>query len=383
MPTRTNTAITTLTASFEHAFDRVGRDPQHDRLAVVISWPAVPVELVRAARLAPVLVSGTSAPTPAADAHLEEDVFPARLRRLVDAAVVGRLKHVAGVVIPRTSDPDYKGFLYLREFERTGLVPALPPVHLFDLLQSHGDEVRRYDAAATSVMRATLGALSGHAPTDDDIRREIADANEARAAARRLASLRRGEPRVNGSEVFPLLGAFWHLAPREYARLAEQAAADITERPALPGPRILLAGAPTDTPALHAAVESHGAVVVSELSPWTLGPASPDVVCDDDPIAALAEAYRTGAIGPRTPVEILSRLVESSLDDVDAVVLSMPPDDTVFGWDYPRLRKVLSARRLPHVCLRLDPCRPLTGDAHSALANLIGAGARRQEADRG
>lgn len=384
MATRASTALTTLTASFERAFDRVGRDPQDDRLTVVLSWPAAPVELIRAARLTPVMVRGTSDATPVADAHLEPDVFPARLRHLADAALTGRLAHVACVLIPRTSDPDYKGFLYLREFQRTGLMPARTPIRLFDLLQSHGDEVRRHDAAATSVLRAALGELSRHTPTDDDIRREVAGTNEARAAARRLASLRRGEPRVTGSEVFPLLAAFWHVAPREYVRLADQAAADIAERATLPGPRILLAGAPTDTPTLHAAVESHGAVVVSELSPWSLGPAGPDIVCGDDPTAALADAYRAGAIGPRTPVEALSRLVESSLDEVDAVVFSMPPDDTVFGWDYPRLREVLSARQLPHVCLRLDPCRPLTGDAHSALAGLTRAGARRrQEAGRG
>ena len=227
MHTEAGTALTTLTTAFEHTFGRLGQDSSHDRRAVVMSWPAVPVELIRAAQLTPVVVRGTADPTPAADAHLEPDVFPARIRHLVDAALAGRLAHVTCVVIPRTSDPDYKAFLYLREFERTGVTSALPPVHLFDLLQSDDDGVRRYDAASTSALRAAIGALSGHAPTDDDIRQAIADANEARAAARRLDSLRRGSPRVSGAEAFPLIGAFWQMAPRDYVRLAEQAAAGI------------------------------------------------------------------------------------------------------------------------------------------------------------
>ena len=40
----------------------------------------------------------------------------------------------------------------------------------------------------------------------------------------------------------------------------------------------------------------------------------------------------------------MRRLTQSMLDDVDAVVVSLPPDDAVFGWDYPALRDVLQAR---------------------------------------
>ena len=39
------------------------------------------------------------------------------------------------IIIPRTSDADYKCFLYLREFARKGVATALAPVVLFDLLK--------------------------------------------------------------------------------------------------------------------------------------------------------------------------------------------------------------------------------------------------------
>src|SRR4051812_44296551 len=120
------------------------------RLNVVISWPSVPVEIVRAAGLRPIIMRSAPegrASTPVADEHLESGIFPSRLRHLVDAALTGRLDNAACIILPRTSDPDYKTFLYLREFARRGIAHSLPPIMLFDLLQSEGPEIRGYDAA--------------------------------------------------------------------------------------------------------------------------------------------------------------------------------------------------------------------------------------------
>ena len=100
-----------------------------------------------------------------------------------------------------------------------------------------------------------------------DLRREIANANRARAAARRLNALRTDAPRIAGADALPLLGAFWQLEPERYVTLAEAAADSLAGRPTLEGPRVLLAGAPVDSTALHAAIEADGAVVVAELQP--------------------------------------------------------------------------------------------------------------------
>src|SRR5690348_9009627 len=108
----------------------------------VVSAPSVPPEIVRAVGLRPAFVLGSSAPTPAADAIIESEVFPSRLRHLMDAALAGRLADAACIVLPRTSDVDYKCFLYLREFVRRGVVSGLPPIILYDLLQSGGPGVR-------------------------------------------------------------------------------------------------------------------------------------------------------------------------------------------------------------------------------------------------
>ena len=379
---RATTAIAELTGAFEHTFARLGQDAESDRSVVATSWPSVPMEIIRAAGLRPVVARGSAMATPSAEAQLESDIFPSRLRHLIEAALTGRLSHVARIVVPRTSDPDYKCFLYLREFVRTSVGQPFAPIVLFDLLQSSTLDVRTYNVARTRALIDELASVSGSVPSNDDLCRVVTNANAARAAARRLIALRRGVPRITGTEVFPLLGAFWQMEPERYAPLAGEAADEIATRPPLTGPRVLLTGSPVDGSALHAAIEAHGAIVVAEASPWGDGVAGRDVAVDGDVMDALTEKYRAESIGARMPVDALRRIIERSLDDIDALVVTLPPEDSVFGWDYPVLRDALKARRLPYVCLRSDPDQPLTAPDHSRLEAMVAA-ARGHEARHG
>lgn len=350
---------------------------------IVASWPSIPVEIVRAAGFRAVFTRGACSPTPHADQRLEPDIFPRRLRHLVEGALTGRLSEAERIVIPRTSDTDYKCFLYLREFVRSGVTSALPPVILFDLLQSGGVQVGGYVAARTLALLDELAAVSGRTPSADDLHQEIARANEARAAARRLDAFRRIVPRVTGTELFPLLAAFWELEPERYVAAVNSAASAFAKRPALSGARVLLTGVPVDGPELHQAIESHGAIVVAEIGPWGSGAAGDDVRLDADPIRAVADRYRADAVGARTPAASLRRWTERMLDEVDAVVVSLPPEDAVFGWDYPALRDMLQARGIPHVCLRSDQYQALTPDEHAQLAGMASAASTLQEARHG
>ena len=373
-----STAIDTLTAACNNAFSQLGQSAAHDRRVVVTSWPSLPVEIVRACELRLVVTRASTRATPAADAHLEAGLFPGRVRQLVDAALGGRLSSVARVVIPRTSDSDYKCFLYLREFVRGGLATAMAPTALFDLLQSDGPHVRRHNVACTRALLNSLAATSSHHPSDDEVRDEIRVTNVARAAVRRLAALRIGAPRASGTELFPVLAAFWHVPPREYTRLANEVAEDLSDRSPLRGPHVLLAGAPVDGIGLHAAIESRGAVVVDELSAWSSPGTDDDVRCDEDPIAALADAYRRRTIGPRLPIGTMHDRVKRALGHVDAVVISLPEDDATFGWDYPALRDDLTARGLPHAVLRGDAHGDLTPDDGEHIERLVDAATRRR-----
>ncbi len=364
-------ALTVLTEVFEDQSVRHGGASDHEDPAVVISWPAVPIELVRAAGLRPVMIRGAQSSTPLADQWLEPDTFPNRLHQLVDSALAGRLRHALCLVLPRTSDPDYKAFLYLRELVRRRVAPSLPPIVLFDLLQSNGPDVRAYDGARARDLFETLATLRRGNALPDRVHDAIERTNAARAALRRLLALRRDGPRVSGTEVLPLLGAFWRMAPDEYAVLANEAAGALSRRAPLDGLRVLLAGAPVDGPTLHAEIESLGAIVVGEPGPWGTDAPGEDVSSDGDPFTAIAERYRRCAIGPRMPLTMVQQLVGQVADDVDAVIVVLPPEDTVYGWDYPALRAWLGVRQLPHVCVTSDPCRPLNAADRERLAALI------------
>jgi benzoyl-CoA reductase/2-hydroxyglutaryl-CoA dehydratase subunit BcrC/BadD/HgdB len=165
--------------------------------------------------------------------------------------------------------------------------------------------------------------------------------------------------------------------------MASEAASRLAARRSLAGPRVLLTGAPVDCQILHDAIESHGAAVVAEVGPWGSGAAGDDVRVDDDPVAALADKYRADSVGARTPVDSLRHWTEHMLNDVDAVVVSLPPDDAVFGWDYPALRDVLQARDIPHVCLRGDPHEAPTAVDHLALAAMVSTASRLPETRHG
>jgi benzoyl-CoA reductase/2-hydroxyglutaryl-CoA dehydratase subunit BcrC/BadD/HgdB len=190
-------------------------------------------------------------------------------------------------------------------------------------------------------------------------------------------------PRITGVEIFPLLGAFWTVDPETYATLARAAADEIGRRSPLAGPRVLLAGAPVDGTDLHSAIETRGAVVVSEIGPWGSGAFGADVDCEDDPITALADKYGADSIGPRTPAPQLRFSIAGLLDDVDAVIVSLPPEDTTFGWDYPALRNLLQSRGIPHVCLCGDSCDPLSTANEERLDMLMSAVPVRTEVRRG
>ena len=375
-------AVTVLTVAFNDGSMRPGPEAENQQQSVVISWPSVPVELVRAAELRPVIVRGGAAATPAADVHLSDAVFPNRIRQLVEAILVGRWSDAAGVVLPRTAEPDYKCFLYLRELARRGRVQQPVPVLLFDLLQSTGREVAAHNAGRTRALFAALGAAGGNLSIDR-LAEEITRANAARAALRRLVALRGGSPRITGADVLPLIGAFWQLQPEVYAPLATAAADDIARRAPLDGPRVLLVGAPVDGPALHAAIEAHGAVVVAETGPWGVDAAGEDVAGGADLFSAIAEKYRRDAWGPRTSIGDVRRWITRRLADSDAVVVSLPPDDAVFGWDYPWLRQQLQAVDVPHVRLTHDPCEPVPDADHERLAALMRLAMPRAEARRG
>ena len=62
---------------------------------------------------------------------------------------------------------------------------------------------------------------------------------------------------------------------------------------------------------------------------------------------------------------------DSALADIDAVLVTLPPDDATFGWDYPRLRDHLARHSIPHTVLSADPARDLPPRDLQSISSLL------------
>lgn len=337
---------------------------------VGVTSNTVPLELVRAAGLFPVVLRPPQRATPAADEYMETNVFEARIRRIFDSVVCGDLDFLSAIILPRTSEQEYKLFLYLREVARERPRDGMPPAYLYDLLHSRSLESYAYGLIRTEELMKHLGEIAGRPIATKDLVEAVAESNAARAAVRGLLRLRRATPRVSGAEALPLIGAYWFMARAEYAKFATEAARTLERREPLPGARLLVKGAPLDHGRLHGALESHGAIVVAEDNWWGTRSVGADIEADSELLKAIFEHYYSNMPSPRVfPPEAADRWFQSNVTDgVDGVVFYLPADDYVAGWDFPGQKRFLDRLGIPSLVVREDlNVGELTSESHESI----------------
>jgi benzoyl-CoA reductase/2-hydroxyglutaryl-CoA dehydratase subunit BcrC/BadD/HgdB len=268
---------------------------------VALTSNTIPWELIQAAGLFPVMLRPARRATPAADEYMETDVFQARIRQIFESAVSGEWSFLSAIILSRTSEQEYKLFLYLREVARESPREGMPPVYLYDLLHSQSAETRAYGISRTEELKHQLEAIAGRRIDASDLAQAIAESNAARAAVRRLLALRQDAVRLAGTEALPLVGAYWFMARPEYAKLATEAADIIRQRQTLQGVRLIVKGAPLDHVQLHAVLESHGAIVVAEDDWWGTRSVGSDIEASGDPVKAIFEHCPVRACFRRGP----------------------------------------------------------------------------------
>jgi benzoyl-CoA reductase/2-hydroxyglutaryl-CoA dehydratase subunit BcrC/BadD/HgdB len=321
-----------------------------------ITSNTVPWELIAAAGMYPVMLRSDDCATPFANEFMEPQVFQTRIRSIFDQLVSSRWP-LRAVIIPRTSEQEYKMFLYLREVSRQHPDKHLPPVYLYDLPHSRSDESKSYGLRVTFALKEQLEAISGTSIVADDIATSIAESNAARSAVRSLMALRRGTPRISGSLALSVTGPFWSISRKEYSELAQLAVSRLRGLPALNAPRILVKGVSIDQLTLHSVLESFGALVVSEDDWWGERSAGQDISTAGDQVAACFEKYYSDSPSPRTfPGSVADSWFENrSREGIEGVVFYLPGDDYVSGWDYPRQKSFLDALGVPNLVIRDDP----------------------------
>lgn len=323
---------------------------------VGVTSNTVPWELLSAAGLFPVVLRPPVTATPFADEFMEENVFHPRIRNIFEQIVSGEWQFLDAIIIPRTSEQEYKLFLYLREVARTCADIRMPPVFLFDLLHYRSAESHAYGLNRTQALKRQIEEIAGHPIAPDELSRAIAESNAGRAAVRSLLRLRESTPRLGGADALPLVGAFWFMDRAEYASIAQEAAAILERRPPLRGVRLIVKGLPLDHNKFHRLIESHDAVVVAEDDWWGTRSAGDDIPDLQDGITALFEKYYFDSPSDRVfPSAVADEWFETAArNGNDGVVFYLPQDDYVAGWDYPRQKLFLDKLGIPNILVRSD-----------------------------
>lgn len=313
-----------------------------------LASPHVPEELVHAAGAVPVLLwPRAEAATPAADEYMEP-FFDRGIRLLFEQALNGGLSDLDLLVIPRTSEASTKLYLYLREVQRQRPELPVPPLYLFDLLQTRADTTVRYDVQRARALYARLCGVTGAAPSDDALRLAVAEANRLRAGMQRISDERIAVPsRLAGSE-----------ALRRYAGAASSPHAMAPYS----GPRLLLLGAPVWNPGFYELLEAAGAQVVAEDHAWGRRQYDCLTAVTDDPLHGIVERVQMALPSARTfPPSVSEIWIRAAAANwsPDGVVFVVADTDDSYGWDFPSRRALCAALELPVLLLpAIEPALP-------------------------
>lgn len=365
--------INRLTGYYENPMAEAMASAARGIPVVGITSNTVPWELVRAAGAFPCIINSGNANHPDIGNYMEEDVFEKRIRAIFGAAISGGLEYLNLLLISRTSEQEYKLYLYLREVARQDVQSRIPPIHLYDLLHTRTPESYAYGLDRTLHLKERLEKMTGTPITSKALQQAVEESNSARRAIRKLLCMRRPEPKISGKEALALIGASSFICRDDYSRMAEQAVNLIEQRKPLPGVQVMIVGASLNHRGLHNAIESHGAVVVAEDDWWGSRSAGMDVdESSDSLIQAIFEKYYFDAPSPRLfPFEIADAwFQQAAAEGIDGVIFYLPPEDCVAGWDYPRRRRYLEDRGIPCFLVRED-AMSISKEGHGRIEKFV------------
>ena len=364
---------------------------QHKAGAPVVGFTSntVPWELIRAAGCFPVLIGPDlevfDRPNSLADSVMEP-VFQPRIRAIFNDILSGSWSFLQLLVIPRTSEPEYKLYLYLREVERQKLSDGQPPTYLYDLLHTRSPISRGYGMKRTEDLKRRLKEFGNI--TAKSLSKAIRESNAARAGLRRLQNLRRGEaPRITGGAAHAITGALYFMDRVEHAKLVGEVCRQSKSSKPLRGPRLMIKGAALDHTQLHQTLEAYDAVVVAEDDWWGSRAVDRNIApAERTPalVKGIFENYYLRAPSPRvSPISVGDGWFKNAVRyGVEGVVFYLPPDDDVYGWDYPRQRDFLRERVIPSLLIREDARHELSRETHARIQEFVGGIRRSSNATR-
>ncbi|MFM0719436.1 2-hydroxyacyl-CoA dehydratase family protein [Paraburkholderia strydomiana] len=298
----------------------------------------VPVELIEAAGCLPVRLTGLPLEsTPRADRYLDP-CFDGSTRSLMEQFLRGDFASLDLVIISRTSENTLQLYYFLLEIGRLEPEAPIPPVYLFDLLQTPYRASARYVRDQIDRLKARIETLTQQSIDDTAVADAIRLSNQHLDRFDELAALRHAVPaRLTGEAALHIVGSLGRVPRARYVELLGQVLNDTDSAATLCGPRVIVKGSAHENADLYRYVEQCGAVIVEDehlTGSMALGGKFDAAL---PPLDALAHRYRLHSPS-------LRRYPQASDDDrfidtvqraqADGVIFCYEDTDDVLGWDY-------------------------------------------------
>ncbi len=235
-----------------------------------------PEEILFAADILPVRITGTGEPLQQADLHVPPNSCPFA-RSCLDAGMRGQYDYLDGVVVPNSCDIIFSMEYFWKNLVPRPTKPAMiagvdikPYVHYLNYPEKiTGREVLPYYLEVLKGFKQGLERTLGQVISDEALARSIAVYNEDKAQMRRMYEMRKANPpALSGYEAWQMTYAGVLMPKDEHAALLKKTLDDLEANPrkVSDGVRIYLSGSAMDgvNARIYQVIEESGGMVVSD-----------------------------------------------------------------------------------------------------------------------
>jgi benzoyl-CoA reductase subunit C len=235
-----------------------------------------PEEILFAADVLPVRITGTGEPLEQADMHIPPNACPFA-RSCLDAGMRGLYDYLDGVVVPNSCDVIFNMEYFWKTLVPRPNKPAMisgldikPYVHFLNYPEKiTGRAVLPYYLEVLKGFKQELERSLGRAITEEALAESIRVYNEDKAQMRRLYEMRKADPpALSGYEAWQMTYAGVVMPKDEHANLLKKTLDDLEANPRPPagGVRIYLSGSAMDrvNARIYQVIEESGGLVVSD-----------------------------------------------------------------------------------------------------------------------
>lgn len=345
----------------DREFPTVREWKQRTGRAVAGSFPVYsPVELSYAARMLPVGLFGGGNQIEIAHADSRFQSFICSIvKSTLELGFIDKLAPFDALLFHSICDPARNlASVMGRNFPQRRSIY----VHLAQNMTSAG--AADYLAYEYRRVAGELGEVSGHTPSDDDLRGAIAAYNGMRDRLRELYALRASNPeKLSTAELYTLARMATFTDPAESTTLLAESLETALAREARPKDRIrvVVVGSFCEQPPLEliAGIEESGCYILDDdfLLGWRLF--KKDVPAQGDPYLALARSYLNDSLHASTKHDLRNPrsagLVASARTHrADAVIFLGAKFCEPGLFDYALYRRALEQEGIPHLFLEFE-----------------------------